>query len=126
METLLIHDDLMSTSVFSDVCDMLKKEGVKIYAGPRLNERLTFGPPPAKSLRHEYGALECCIEIVPSLAGAIDHIHDYGSSHTDVIVTEDGNVNIFVIKTIVKIIIYSHHCCKVPSYCRQRLCFPQC
>lgn len=33
METLLIHEDLMHTTFFSDVCDMLKKEGVKIYSG---------------------------------------------------------------------------------------------
>ncbi|ALC45240.1 CG7470, partial [Drosophila busckii] len=89
METLLIHEDLMSGEIFNDVCNMLKREGVKIYAGPRLNQQLTFGPPAAKSLKHEYGALECCIEIVPSLEEAINHIHTYGSGHTDVIVTEN-------------------------------------
>ncbi|EDV41280.1 uncharacterized protein Dana_GF10939, isoform A [Drosophila ananassae] len=89
METLLIHEDLMSGEIFTDVCNMLKREGVKIYAGPRLNQQLTFGPPAAKSLKHEYGALECCIEIVPSLEEAINHIHTYGSGHTDVIVTEN-------------------------------------
>eukprot|EP00099_Drosophila_melanogaster_P005948 NP_001246877.1 uncharacterized protein Dmel_CG7470, isoform B [Drosophila melanogaster] len=89
METLLIHEDLMSGAIFGDVCNMLKREGVKIYAGPRLNQQLTFGPPAAKSLKHEYGALECCIEVVPSLDEAINHIHTYGSSHTDVIVTEN-------------------------------------
>ncbi|XP_034656249.1 delta-1-pyrroline-5-carboxylate synthase [Drosophila subobscura] len=89
METLLIHEDLMSGDIFTDVCNMLKREGVKINAGPRLNQQLTFGPPAAKSLRHEYGALECCIEIVPSLEEAINHIHTYGSGHTDVIVTEN-------------------------------------
>ncbi|CAH1134234.1 unnamed protein product [Ceutorhynchus assimilis] len=91
METLLIHEDLMSTSFFSDVCDMLKKEGVKIYSGPALNQMLTFGPPLAKSMKHEYGALECCIEVVKGLNQAIDHIHSYGSGHTDVIVTENSN-----------------------------------
>ncbi|EDW35094.1 GL25419 [Drosophila persimilis] len=89
METLLIHEDLMSGDIFGDVCNMLKREGVKINAGPRLNQQLTFGPPAAKSLRHEYGALECCIEIVPSLEEAINHIHTFGSGHTDVIVTEN-------------------------------------
>ncbi|XP_022216947.2 delta-1-pyrroline-5-carboxylate synthase [Drosophila obscura] len=89
METLLIHEDLMSGEIFTDVCNMLKREGVKINAGPHLNQQLTFGPPAAKSLRHEYGALECCIEIVPSLEEAINHIHTYGSGHTDVIVTEN-------------------------------------
>ncbi|XP_037935327.1 delta-1-pyrroline-5-carboxylate synthase [Teleopsis dalmanni] len=89
METLLIHEDLMSGNVFNEVCNMLKREEVQIYAGPKLNDRLTFGPPPAKSLKHEYGALECCIEIVKNLGDAIDHIHTFGSGHTDVIVTEN-------------------------------------
>lgn len=43
-----------------------------------------------KSLRIEYGDLEVCIEVVDSVQEAIDHIHKYGSSHTDVIVTENG------------------------------------
>ncbi|XP_044736470.1 delta-1-pyrroline-5-carboxylate synthase [Chrysoperla carnea] len=89
METLLIHEDLMKTDFFSSVCNMLKNEGVKIYSGPNLNKLLTFGPPLAKSLKHEYGALECCIEVVHDINHAIDHIHTYGSSHTEVIVTED-------------------------------------
>lgn len=92
METLLVHEDLINQgSFFNDVCNMLKREGVKINSGPKLNQVLTFGPPQAKSLKHEYGALECCIEIVGSLDDAIKHIHSFGSGHTDVIVTENGN-----------------------------------
>lgn len=103
METLLIHEDLMSGDIFNDVCNMLKNEGVKIYSGPKLNQQLTFGPPAAKSLKHEYGSLECCIEIVSDLKDAIDHIHTYGSGHTDVIVTENGK--------ILSIIIYFIYSC---------------
>ncbi|KAL1505362.1 hypothetical protein ABEB36_004946 [Hypothenemus hampei] len=91
METLLIHEDLMNTNFFMDVCDMLKKEGVKINSGPILNQMLTFAPRVAKSLKHEYGSLECCIEVVKGIDEAIDHIHNYGSGHTDVIVTENNN-----------------------------------
>ncbi|CAH2084534.1 unnamed protein product [Euphydryas editha] len=91
METLLVHEDHMTGTLFTDVCNMLKNEGVKIHAGPRLAAQLTFGPPAARSMRHEYGDLECCIEIVKNLDEAIDHIHKFGSSHTDVIVTEDDN-----------------------------------
>lgn len=90
METLLIHEDHLSGTLFNDICNMLKKEGVKIHAGPRLSSHLTFGPKPAKTMRLEYGALECCIELVTDLNEAVDHIHKYGSSHTDVIVTENG------------------------------------
>ncbi|XP_038214075.1 delta-1-pyrroline-5-carboxylate synthase isoform X1 [Zerene cesonia] len=89
METLLVHEDHLSGNLFSDICSMLKNEGVKINAGPKLSSHLTFGPPPARSMRHEYGALECCIELVKDMDEAIDHIHKFGSSHTDVVVTEN-------------------------------------
>lgn len=91
METLLIHESLMRGGFFQDVCSMLQKEGVKINSGPKLRELLTFGPPAAKSMRTEYGALECTIEVVADVDDAINHIHKYGSSHTDVIVTEHTN-----------------------------------
>lgn len=92
METLLLHEDLFlgtKAEFFNDICNMLKKEGVIIRSGPKLNQNLTFGPPQAKTMKHEYGALECCVEIVKDLDEAVAHIHRYGSSHTDVIVTEN-------------------------------------
>ncbi|XP_026496335.2 delta-1-pyrroline-5-carboxylate synthase isoform X1 [Vanessa tameamea] len=91
METLLLHEDHMSGPLFTEICNMLKNEGVKIHAGPRLASQLTFGPPAARTMKHEYGSLECCIEIVQDMNEAIDHIHKFGSSHTDVIVTENEN-----------------------------------
>lgn len=90
METLLIHEDLMDGGFFTDVCNMLKKEGVLVNSGPKLAQMLTFGPPAAKTMKKEYGALECCIEVVKDAAEAINHIHAYGSGHTDVIVTENS------------------------------------
>ncbi|KAL6427312.1 hypothetical protein ACFW04_008704 [Cataglyphis niger] len=91
METLLIHESLMSGNFFNDVCNMLHKEEVKINSGPKIRELLTFGPPAAKSMRTEYGSLECTIEVVSDIDDAINHIHKYGSNHTDVIVTENPN-----------------------------------
>jgi len=88
-ETLLFHEDCITNGVFDTILQELKKAGVDIYSGPRLGSTLTFGPPKAENLKHEYGDLACTVEIVSSLQEAIDHIHKYGSSHTDVIVTED-------------------------------------
>uniref|UniRef100_A0AAQ5Y9F0 Delta-1-pyrroline-5-carboxylate synthase n=1 Tax=Amphiprion ocellaris TaxID=80972 RepID=A0AAQ5Y9F0_AMPOC len=88
METLLIHRDILRTPLFDQIIDMLRTERVKIHAGPRFASYLTFSPSEAKSLRTEYGDLECCMEVVDSMQEAVDHIHKYGSSHTDVIITE--------------------------------------
>ncbi|XP_041670927.1 delta-1-pyrroline-5-carboxylate synthase isoform X1 [Cheilinus undulatus] len=89
METLLIHRDILRTPLFDQIIDMLRTERVKIHAGPRFASYLTFSPSEAKSLRTEYGDLECCMEVVDSMQEAVDHIHKYGSSHTDVIITEN-------------------------------------
>lgn len=45
--------------------------------------------PPAPSPRHEYGTLDVTIEVVKDMQEAIDHIHGYGSGHTECIITED-------------------------------------
>ncbi|GAA6214327.1 delta-1-pyrroline-5-carboxylate synthase-like isoform X2 [Lates japonicus] len=89
METLLIHRHILRTPLFDQIIDMLRTERVKIHAGPRFASYLTFSPSEAKSLRTEYGDLECCMEVVDSMHEAVDHIHKYGSSHTDVIITEN-------------------------------------
>ncbi|KAK3855911.1 hypothetical protein Pcinc_037714 [Petrolisthes cinctipes] len=90
METLLIHREIFENSrIFTSVCQALQREGVAIQAGPRLASLLTFGPPTAKTFKVEFSDLECIIEVVDGLDDAIDHIHQHGSSHTDVIVTED-------------------------------------
>jgi len=89
METLLVHEDVLNTPLFDQICHMLKSANVKIFSGPNLASKLTFGPTPASKLRFEYGDLACTVEVVKSLKDAVDHIHKYGSSHTDTIITED-------------------------------------
>jgi len=90
METLLLHRDIYNNpDSFVKICTALKNRNVKIYAGPNVLQSITFGPPPAKNFRMEYSDLECTLEVVDSMDDAINHIHTYGSSHTDVIVTEN-------------------------------------
>jgi len=90
METLLIHQDLVGTPTYDAVIKKLRSADVKINIGPKLNEQLTIGGNPVDSFSIEYGDLECAIEVVGDMEEAIDHIHTHGSSHTEVIITEDG------------------------------------
>ncbi|XP_065649444.1 delta-1-pyrroline-5-carboxylate synthase isoform X3 [Hydra vulgaris] len=89
METLLVHENLLRTKAFDVLLDGLKNNGVTVHAGPRLCRALPFGPVPAKSLNVEYNQLECAMELVDGVDDAVRHIHEYGSSHTDAIVTEN-------------------------------------
>ncbi|XP_061911527.1 delta-1-pyrroline-5-carboxylate synthase isoform X3 [Entelurus aequoreus] len=89
METLLIHRDILGTPLFGQIIDMLHAERVKIHAGPQFASYMMFSPSRAQSMRTEYGDLECCVEVVDSMHEAVQHIHKYGSCHTDVIITEN-------------------------------------
>lgn len=48
------------------------------------------GPAPAPADRHEYSSMDVTLEVVPSMDAAIDHIHKFGSGHTECIITEDA------------------------------------
>ncbi|KAL6609871.1 hypothetical protein ACP70R_039840 [Stipagrostis hirtigluma subsp. patula] len=90
METLLVHKDLIKAPGLDDILLSLKTEGVAIYGGPVAHEVL--GIPKADSFHHEYSSMACTIEFVDDVQSAIDHIHRYGSSHTECIVTSDDKV----------------------------------
>ncbi len=75
-ETLLVHDEFLPK--FQQVRDALLARGVKLIE-----------PSTESDWRTEYGELTLNVRAVPSLDAAIDHIHTYGSGHTDSIVTDD-------------------------------------
>jgi len=89
METLLIRKDLLKTAFFESLIELFRNEKVKVYSGPRLSALIPFPPPPATSLRIEYGDLQCCIEVVDDVHDAIEHINIFSSNHTDSIVTDN-------------------------------------
>ncbi|KAI7750018.1 hypothetical protein M8C21_021236, partial [Ambrosia artemisiifolia] len=90
METLLIHKDLLSNGGLLELVKELEKEGVSLFSGPRVNGVVSFSK--ANTFHHEYNSKACTIEIVNNVDEAIEHIHSYGSSHTECIVTDNHDV----------------------------------
>lgn len=89
METLLVHRAAWDAGLGPALCQALLDAGVTLYAGPDLAPDVDF--PPAASLSHEYGDLACAVERVDDVEAAIDHVHAYGSGHTECIVTADAD-----------------------------------
>lgn len=90
METLLVHRSLINTSAFQELLDALRGSNVLLHPGPRLATCLPVHSGVVSNMRREYGGLECSIEVVDSVGEAVEHINSHGSSHTEAIVTENG------------------------------------
>ena len=112
METLLVHEQLLQdaglpgtgdASAMHSVVRVMREAGVTLKLGPRALQHARsstagagtspspfLGLSPAESLHTEYGDLTCCVDIVPSMAAAITHIHANGSSHTECILTSNS------------------------------------
>ncbi|KAL8208504.1 hypothetical protein R6Q57_007916 [Mikania cordata] len=90
METLLVHKDLLASGGMQELVKELEQEGVTLFSGPRVNGAVGFSK--ANTFHHEYNSKACTIEIVSNVDEAIEHIHSYGSSHTECIVTDNHDV----------------------------------
>ncbi len=87
VETVLLHEALVADDTATRLLEALRQAGVQLFGGPRACAAL--GLPAASSLHHEYSDLACAVELVADLDAAIDHIHRWGSGHTEAIVSED-------------------------------------
>jgi len=89
VETLLVHRDFLPR--LRPVLEALTHAGVELRADAATS---AVFPGASEATEDdwgtEYGALVLAIRTVDSLAEAIDHIHRYGSAHTEAIVTEDS------------------------------------
>jgi delta-1-pyrroline-5-carboxylate synthetase len=86
-EKVLIHADLVPTGGAQRIVDALRAAHVAVNGGARAAGVLSL--PTAPALRHEYSAPEITVEIVAGMDEAIEHVHAYGSGHTESIITED-------------------------------------
>ncbi|XP_062005198.1 delta-1-pyrroline-5-carboxylate synthase-like isoform X1 [Rosa rugosa] len=90
METLLVHQDLFNNGQLNEIITQLRESGVTLYGGPHAAVLLNLSE--TSTLHHEYSSMACTVEIVDNVHDAVDHIHVYGSGHTECIVTEDDEV----------------------------------
>ncbi len=89
IETLLVHRNI--AAAFLPRCnEALQKLNVELRGDERSREILqNIAVATEKDWETEYSDLILSIKIVDSVEEAIAHINDYGSKHTDAIVTED-------------------------------------
>ena len=89
LEGLVVHQDIADE--FLNLCAVvLRQEGVKVNADAKAAEYFDNATVLADDeFGEEYLDLEIAIKVVPDFAGAIDHIAQFGSNHTEVICTKD-------------------------------------
>lgn len=89
METLLVHKDIAS-EFLPAVGEKLREGGCEVRAGKDAREYLPWATSAKKSdFGHEYLEKILALKIVDRFEDAINHIKEFGSGHTDAIVTED-------------------------------------
>jgi len=90
LECLLVHADAASTFL-PRVGRALHRAGVAMRACPRSLPLLGEGAVAASpdDFGHEFHDLVLAVKVVDSMDAALDHIHRYGSNHTEVILTEN-------------------------------------
>ena len=89
METLLIHQDIAETFV-PRIAAAMRAQGVELRGCETTREFAADALPATEEDWHaEYLDLTLAVRVVENLNEAIEHIREYGSLHTEVIVTRD-------------------------------------
>ena len=86
IETLLVHRDIAS-QVLPKIAAVMPN--VELRGDGATREIISVNSVTEEDWKTEYSDLVLAIKIVDSLENAIAHINNYGSKHTDAIVTED-------------------------------------
>jgi len=89
METLLVHKDI-ADKILPALAEDYKKANVELRGCPKTLKILTdIKKAKKEDWSTEYLDLILSVKIVDSIDRAIEHINEYGSGHTDSIITED-------------------------------------
>jgi glutamate-5-semialdehyde dehydrogenase len=93
IETLLVHQDIAAHAL-PVLAQALQAKGVELRGDEATQQILSALQPAIQPATDadwatEYSDLVLAIRVVPSLEAAMDHIHAYGSRHTEAIATTD-------------------------------------
>jgi glutamate-5-semialdehyde dehydrogenase len=94
VETLLVHKDVAAAFLPRVVAE-LRRANVEVRGCPRVLALLPdtkLVPAIEKDWSTEYSELILSVKIVDTVEQSLEHIHRYGSKHTECIVTEDQAV----------------------------------
>jgi glutamate-5-semialdehyde dehydrogenase len=89
IETLLVHQDI-AEEFLPPIAAALEAQGVQLRGDEATRKIINAIPADEHDWQTEYSDLILAIKIVDTVATAIAHINQYGSKHTDAIVTEDN------------------------------------
>ena len=88
-ETLLVHAKI-ATEFLPSAAKKLRESGVELRGCPRTCEIVSdCQPATEEDWRTEYLSLTIAVKVVDDLNDAIEHINEFGSHHTDAIVSQD-------------------------------------
>jgi glutamate-5-semialdehyde dehydrogenase len=88
-ETVILHEDWFKENKGAFV-EKLKEHNVSIHGDEKVVEAIEDAKPAGEEdWANEYLSLDIAVKIVPSLDEAVDHIEQYGTKHSEAIVTEN-------------------------------------
>ena len=88
-ESFLVHEEV-AAAFLALAGPQLAAQGVEVRGDQKICELLPHARPAVdEDYRTEYLALITSARVVPNIDAAIEHINEYGSHHTDVIVTNN-------------------------------------
>jgi len=90
VETVLVHREIAAEFV-PRLALRLREHSVKLFGDETVRTLARdFAIAPVEDWHTEYGDLSLSIGVVESMESAMEHIHRYGSAHTEAIITDDA------------------------------------
>lgn len=93
-ETILVHE-AQAEKFLPELMDLFSKNEIEIFGCERTKQIIECND--AKDWHHEYLDLKVSVKVVKNVDEAIEHINEFGSGHTEAIITEnDENADKFM------------------------------